>query len=84
MKVVSVRDSAVDAFMNPFVVPAVGAAIRSFSDEVNRYDASNAMNKHPDDYDLYEIGSFDPQTGLLESCTPRVLIRGKDALRTDS
>lgn len=84
MMVFAVRDSAVDAFMNPFVAPAAGAAIRSFTDEVNRPSADNAVNKHADDYDLYHIGSYIPGTGALEACPPRLLIRGKDALRPAS
>lgn len=84
MFIVSVRDSAVEAFMNPFVVPATGAAVRSFKDEVNRKDAGNAMNKHPDDYELYVLGTFDERTGAIAPCELRVLVRGKDCVISDS
>ena len=77
--VVAVKDMAIDAFSRPFTVPAVGAAVRSFSDEINRSDAANEMYKHPNDYDLYELGAFDDQTGLFTSSPARLLIRGQDA-----
>lgn len=79
--VVCVKDTAIDSFLMPFCVPAPGAAVRSFTDEVNRNDAGNAMFKHPDDYFLYELGSFDSATGAFVSLpTPRLLVRGSDVV----
>lgn len=76
---VSVRDSAVDAFMRPFVVPARGAAVRSFRDEVKR-GGDSEMSKHPSDYELYLIGEFDEQTGALVPVQHELLVRGKDCI----
>lgn len=79
--VCSVFDTAIGAYMRPFVTPATGGAIRSFTDEVNRVAADNEMNKHASDYHLYELGSFDDSTGRLTPLeSPRLLIRGNDAL----
>ena len=73
----AVRDSAVDAFMRPFFVPSTGMAVRSFTDEVNRQDGE--MNKHREDYALFELGSFDEESGKCFNLdTPRQLIRGSD------
>lgn len=76
MPVVSVRDSAVNAYMRPFAVPAIGAAVRSFQDEVQRSDSD--LNKHPEDYELFEIGQFDDETGLIIASSPRSLARAVD------
>lgn len=77
MKMLAVRDRAIDAFMNPFVVQALGQGIRSFSDEVN--NSQSPMFSHPDDYDLYHIGDYDSDTGLVVACTPpRMIAIGKD------
>lgn len=77
--VVAVRDSAANAFARPFVVPTPGMAIRSFTDEVNRRDEANSMFKHPDDYVLFELGSFDDESGVITSLpSPRQLCRAKD------
>lgn len=59
--VVAVRDSAVDAFMNPFFAPSAGSAIRAFADEVSR-DGSE-MFKHPSDYELFALATWDSDTG---------------------
>lgn len=80
MVILAVRDSAMDAFMNPFAAPAVGLAARSFSDEVNKPDSP--MNGHPEDYDLFELGEFDQQSGRLTSLeSPRQIVRGRDVFR---
>jgi hypothetical protein len=75
--VCAVKDRAVDAFNRPLFVPTVGVAIRSFTDEVNRKDSELAT--HPEDYDLYELGSWDDQTAkFTELEVPRVITRAQD------
>lgn len=74
----SVKDRAADAFGRPLFVPSVGLAIRSFSDEVNRDSADNQMFHHSDDFDLYELGTFDDSTGIIECHeSPKLLTLGK-------
>ena len=80
--VCAVFDSAVQAFGQPFFVPALGAALRSFSDEVNRKASDNALSQHPEDYTLHALGQFDDETGEF-TCSDdsrRVLSRGKDVV----
>ncbi|QXP08171.1 MAG: nonstructural protein [Arizlama microvirus] len=75
--VVSIRDSAVNAFMRPWFVPAVGAAVRSFADEAVRADGD--IVKHPADYELFELGTFDDSTARFTMLAePRSLARGAD------
>lgn len=79
--VVAVKDSAIEAFNRPFYVPAVGAAVRSFTDEVNRKAEDNPMHAHPDDYSLHVLAVFDDETGTFSPENPegpRLLARGKD------
>lgn len=76
--VVSVRDRAADTFGRPFFVSAVGAAVRSFVDEVNRADKDNPLFAHPEDFDLYEIGHFDDDSGDIVAVKPRMVAIGKD------
>lgn len=74
----TVKDRAADAYGRPMFVPSVGVALRSFSDEVNREDSENQLNKHPDDFDLYELGEFDDNTGLFALHEqPKLLSLGK-------
>lgn len=79
--ILAVRDSAMRAFMTPIFVPSTGLAVRSFRDEVNREDSP--MHKHPSDYELYIIGSFNEDDGSLTPLKPELLIRGKDVIEGD-
>lgn len=79
--ILAVRDRALDAFMQPFFVQSIGVGIRSFSDEVNR--AESPMFAHPDDYDLYSLGTYEDADGSLvqPSGPPRQIAIGKDVKR---
>lgn len=80
--VCAVKDRAIDAFNRPIYVPTIGVAIRSFTDEVNRKDSELA--NHPEDYDLYELGSWDDQTAIYTpNEVPRVISRAQDIAITD-
>lgn len=77
-KIVSILDRAADAYGRPIFVLAIGQAIRSFQDELNRVAEDNTMNKHPDDYDMYELGIFDDNTGAFTSLEePKQIAIGK-------
>lgn len=77
MFVCAVRDRAIDGFGNPIVVPALGAATRSFQDEIRSPDS--AWSRHPEDFDLYHVGYFDTATGVLDPMTPAMVFIGKEA-----
>lgn len=78
--VVAVRDRAMDAFGQPFFVPSVGLAVRSFGDEINNPDG--AMFKHPEDFDLYQIGEYEEETGRLVPLErPRQVAIGKEHVK---
>lgn len=79
-EICAVRDRAVDAFGQPIFVVAIGEAVRSFTDEVN--NAQSPFNRHPGDYDLYHIGSFDDASGsVLPLDRPRMVAVGKDVVK---
>lgn len=65
LKVYAVRDKAVGAFMAPFFVRSPGEAMRSFVDAVN--DKNTPFFRHPGDFELYDIGMFDPSNGSLSA-----------------
>lgn len=64
VKLFSVYDSKVKAFRYPFFMQATGAAIRGFMDLVN--DGKSEISKYPADFTLFEHGSFDDETGMME------------------
>ena len=57
----TVLDKAAGAFLPPFFVHSEKMAIRSFSDVVS--DENHQFNKHPEDYSLHRIGTFDDNSG---------------------
>lgn len=68
MKVFAILDTKANAYGTPFFVQSVGLAIRAFSDLV--HDERSTVARHPDDFRLYELGTFDDATGKLESTPP--------------
>lgn len=59
----AVRDRQLNAFMRPFAAQSLGQAIRSFRDITN--DPQSDIHKHPEDYELYHVGTFDDDNGKL-------------------
>jgi hypothetical protein len=80
----SVKDRAADAYGRPMFVPSSGVAIRSFSDEINRNADDNQLFNHPDDFDLYEFGVFDDNSGQFDIYDqPKLLSLGKQVKITN-
>lgn len=83
LQCLAIRDVKVEAFNRPFFTPAIGAGERAFTDEVNRQDASNEMNRHPADFSLYHLGSYDDSSGtLLPLPTPTLIAQASSVLRS--
>lgn len=59
-KVFTIYDSKVESYMSPFMAPTAGHALRMFADTVN--DDKTTLNKHPEDFTLFEIGEYDDST----------------------
>lgn len=82
LQIVAVRDRAIGAFGQPNFVVSVGGATRSFSDEVNRADPQNAINRHADDFEFYHLGSYDDQHATFDLFEkPRMIAVAKDLLK---
>ena len=75
-QIVAVRDRAADAFQQPFYVAAIGQAIRAFQDGINK---DEQMMRHPDDFDLYQLGIYDDQIGTFTNIEggPKQIAIGK-------
>lgn len=67
MILMAVRDAKVSCFMRPWVARSEGEAIRAFADLVN--EPGHDLNKHPEDYTLFQVGKFDDQTGEVSDAT---------------
>lgn len=62
-RVFCVYDAQAEVFFPPYVAVTRGVAIRQFADMANK--EGHQFNVHPDDYILYEVGSFDDSTGQV-------------------
>lgn len=83
--VMAVCDSASELYARPMFVPARGAGVRGFTDEVNRKAADvaeNPLNAHPEHFSLYVLGEFDDATGVI-TCPeePEFVVKATDVLK---
>lgn len=79
LKVFSILDTVANAFNAPFFFPTVGQAVRAFKDLAN--DPNTAVSRHPADYALYELGTFEDSNGRLVALdVPNRLGRATDYL----
>ena len=75
IKLFSVYDKKTSAYGQPFHDIEEASAIRNFGDAVN--DGSNPNNmwhKHPEDFSLCYVGSFDQEQGELLTDKVRSLV----------
>lgn len=83
--VCAVFDSATRLYGQPFFVAHVGAALRSFVDEVNRKASDNQLSLHPEDFTLFHLADFDDETGGFSEGDRGLvaLARGKDVVHSE-
>lgn len=72
--VFSVYDAKSEAYLPPFTASTYGIAERLFSDLVG--EPGHQFNKHPADYTLYVIGTYDSATAHMETVALTPLITG--------
>lgn len=63
--ILAIKDAKSGLFLKPIYTPSVPVAIRTFADAVN--DKNSFVNAHPEDYDLYLIGTWNDETGKTEN-----------------
>jgi len=67
MKLYSVRDKRAKEYGQPMAMPTDAHAVRSFTQEVNRADSANMLNQFPEDFAIYVVGDFDPDSGCIDN-----------------
>ena len=73
----SYRDVKSNGFTPPMVCVNEAVAKRDFDYRLHN-DAS--MGFAASDYEMYMVGSFDPETGKVEGCLPEFVIGGAELL----
>jgi len=84
LMIVALKDRAADLFGKPFYVRTAAEAVRSLTDEANNKES--AINRHPEDYDLFELGHFDEDTGRIDQDVshPNLIVRAQDLIRQET
>lgn len=72
----AVRDEALGQYIQPFTVQAIALAERAFTDECKASDSP--PGKHPEDYSLWLLATYDPESGGIEPQAPLLIMRGVD------
>lgn len=70
----SVYDEKTELFAQPFPSGTQESALRSFGDAL--VDSGSLLFKHPEDFSLYHVGSFDDNTGVFEQFSSATLLKG--------
>ena len=77
----TIYDVASGVYMRPFFSQADGQAVRGFKDIAT--DADHEIGKHPEDYTLYRMGTFNDTTGTLAGEELEKLYTGLEAVHSD-
>lgn len=79
LKLYSVRDSKGEVYSPPFLAKTPGEAERSFHGLVK--DPKTQVGQYPEDYDLYQIGTFDDVAGKIVGLdTPQHIVKAVNLL----
>jgi len=70
LKIYSLRDQKTDQYLNPMAMQTAGQIIRMLQDEMQN-NKENMIGAHAEDFELFEIGEFDSETGVITGHTPK-------------
>ncbi len=79
MQVYSILDAKSGLYAKPFYMINTNMAVRAFGDLCN--DKATTISAHPEDYTLYEIGSYEDTTAKLEAITPQPISNAAAQIR---
>lgn len=80
LKMFAIHDSVAQQYAPPFVMPNQGTAVRAFVGLCT--DQDSRISANPSDFDLYELGTFDDETCIVELEPLPVLVQaGRFALK---
>lgn len=68
--VYGIFDNVAGHFLAPFLMRSEGEALRTFKDLVN--EEGTPLNKNPEDYTLYKLGTWNEITGEYDGGKIRV------------
>lgn len=72
LKVFTVLDLRVNMYLQPFFNLEEGHAMRAFENSVS--DPGTNFHRFPDEYQLFEVGTYDEKTGNFENFPKKKLL----------
>lgn len=78
--VFTIYDKAVLAYNTPFFARHTGEAIRSFTDLCR--DPQSNVSRHPEDFSLYSLGTYDDGSGVFDCTEPVRIVSANELLAT--
>lgn len=63
LRIISIFDKGAGYYGTPVFAPSAYAALRSVKDLLS--DPKSTLSLYPDDFHVYEVGSFDDSLGLI-------------------
>lgn len=82
LKIYLFRDVKMDAFMAPMFFANKGVMMRDISEFLRR-GGDQSMQKYPGDFELYESGEFDSDSGEFTVRKPDFLFRVSDLVTSN-
>ena len=81
-EIFAVYDNKTETYGQPYFAITKGEAIRAFQDIIN--DITHPLGKHPEDFALYALGTYNDKNGDLEKLKmPKEVGRGLDFVDKD-
>lgn len=70
-----IRDNKASTFLTPFCSTSTADAMRSLDQAVNDPKKTSQLSMYPSDFDLYLLGKFDQEKGLIiPATTPEFVV----------
>lgn len=72
LKIFALRDVKSDSYGGLLCLPTAGIAMRGLMEILA--NPESPLSKYPDDYSLYELGEFDPSSGMVTALKVPVFV----------
>lgn len=77
LKALALYDRVGEVFHTPMFMQNLGVAFRGLKDEIARGGEGNTLATHTGDFELYELGTYDQESGefMPVGSAPRLICR---------
>ncbi|AXH73463.1 MAG: nonstructural protein [Microviridae sp.] len=75
--IMALKDAKLGVYGQPQAVQSPGLGARAFEDAQNDPERKTDISKHPEDFSLWQLATYDDETGLFENNKPHLIMQGK-------